>query len=111
MFTLATRIVGIRRYFPSNVTLAWLRSRTGLKWGVPAMMLALAYLALGYWLQAQSQAGGPGWWSLLAVVCAISAIKFAVFGPVSLVLLAAARIREARARHAVTREEATLHAA
>lgn len=29
MFTLAARIVRIRRYFPSNVLLAWLRSRPG----------------------------------------------------------------------------------
>lgn len=108
MFTLAARIVGIRRYFPSNVLLARLRTRSGLKWGAPAMILAPAYGLLAYWLHAQMQAGGPGWLSLLAVVCAISAVKFAVFGPVSLILLGAARIREARLRRSATRQDATL---
>lgn len=111
MFTLAARIVGIRRYFPSNLLLAWLSSRPGLKWGIPAMLLAPAYAAIGYWLHSHVPAGGPGWLSLLAVICAISAIKFVVFGPVSVMLLGAARIREARRSRSATRQNAELLAA
>lgn len=96
MFALATRLVGLRIYFPSNIAIALLRTRRGLKWGVPAMLLSPAYGALAYWLHAQAEATGIGWLSLLAVVCAISAIKFAAFGPLSLMLLAVARRRDRR---------------
>lgn len=108
---LAGWIVRIRRYYPSNLALAWLQSRRGLKWGVPAMLIALVYIYLGYWLHTQAQTTGEGWISVFAVVCAISAVKFAVNGPVTLLKLAAARIREARARRAAQREDAELAAA
>ncbi len=108
MFTLAARLVGLRRYFPSNIALAWLATRAGLKWGMPAMLLVPAYGALGYWLHAQATVGGPGWLSLLALICAISAIKFAVNGPISLLRLAAARAREARLRRQLARQDAEL---
>lgn len=108
MFTLAARIVSVRRYFPSNIALARLRTRAGLKWGVPAMLLAPVYAVLGYWLHAQAQASGQGWLSVFAVVCAMSAIKFAVNGPVSLMRLVAVRIREARLRRAHARQDAEL---
>lgn len=108
MRRLAERIVGIRRYFPSNIALAWLRTRDGLKWGVPAMLLALGYRALAEWLHAEGQASGQGWMSVLALICAISAIKFAVNGPVSLVRLAAARAQEARLRRELAGQDAAL---
>lgn len=108
MFTLTTMVVGIRRYFPSNIVLARLRTRAGLKWGVPAMMLALPYLLLAVWLHSAGQSADAGWMSVFAVICAMSAIKFLVFGPVSLVLLLAARIREARYRRAAARTHAAL---
>lgn len=108
MRALAERIVGIRRYFPSNIALAWLCTRAGLKWGVPAMLLVFVYKALGEWLHAAGQESGQGWMSLLAVICAISAIKFAVNGPVSLVRLLAARMQEARLRRQFVRQDAEL---
>lgn len=34
----------LRRYMPTNMFLDAIRTRRGLKWGVPAMLLALPYL-------------------------------------------------------------------
>ena len=34
----------LRRYMPTNITLDAIRTRRGLKWGVPAMLLAAPYL-------------------------------------------------------------------
>jgi hypothetical protein len=34
----------LRRYMPTNVALDAIRTRRGLKWGVPAMLLAAPYL-------------------------------------------------------------------
>ena len=39
----------MRRYMPTNIALDALRSRRGLKWGIPAMLIAILYLyAEGY---------------------------------------------------------------
>jgi hypothetical protein len=34
----------MRRYMPTNILLDAIRTRRGLKWGVPAMLLAIPYL-------------------------------------------------------------------
>lgn len=36
----------LHRYMPANIVLDRLRTRRGLKWGVPAMLLAIPYLAV-----------------------------------------------------------------
>jgi len=82
---------------PTNILLDALRSRRGLKWGVPAMLIAAPYL-LGAWLLTVWIAdGGPGWLNLLVLLFIWNALKFLVFGPLSLFLLARARLRERRA--------------
>ena len=39
----------LRTYMPTNILLDALRTRRGLKWGVPAMLIAAPYL-FGAWL-------------------------------------------------------------
>ncbi|WP_258075394.1 hypothetical protein [Rathayibacter sp. AY1E3] len=34
----------MRRFMPTNIALVALRTRRGLKWGVPAMLLAVGYI-------------------------------------------------------------------
>lgn len=102
MFALAMRAaigyVALTRWFPSNLALGWLRTRSGLKWAAPAaLVLTPAYGLLGWWLLTLVQAGAPAWLALLAVVAFISAMKFVFFVPVSLALLARARVIEHRA--------------
>lgn len=36
----------MRRFMPTNIVLDKLRTRRGLKWGVPAMLLSVVYLGL-----------------------------------------------------------------
>ena len=40
----------LRRWMPTNVIRDLIRTRQGLKWGVPAMLLAAPYFAAAYWL-------------------------------------------------------------
>lgn len=88
----------LRRYMPTNILLDAIRTRRGLKWGVPAMLLALPYLYVGYLLSGVIEAGGPGWLHLLVLLCIWNAMKMTFMGPVSVVLLVRARAREYRIR-------------
>lgn len=89
----------MRRYMPSNIVLDLVRTRSGLKWGPVAMLLAAPYAVAAYWLTAWIEGGGPEWLYLLVLVCLWNAFKMIWIGPVSLVALLAARIEEARNRH------------
>ena len=88
----------LRRYMPSNIVLDVLRTRQGLKWGIPAMLLAVPYLAVAHWCTTLIGDSGPGWLHLVVLVCIWNALKMAFFGPVSLVMLAKVRARERRAQ-------------
>ncbi|MFT3832544.1 MAG: sulfate permease [Micropruina sp.] len=88
----------LRRYMPSNIVLDLLRTRQGLKWGIPAMLLAVPYLVVAHWCTALIDSGGPGRLHLVVLVCLWSALRMALFGPVSLVMLVKVRARERRAR-------------
>lgn len=90
----------LRRYMPSNILLDKVRTRRGLKWGVPAMLLAIPYLGVAYLLSAAVENGGPGWLNLFILITVWSALKMLWIGPISLVLLAHARVREYAQRRA-----------
>lgn len=77
----------LRRYMPSNILLDLIRTRRGLKWGVPVMLLAAPYLDIAAWCTALIESGGPGWLHLVVLVCIWNALKMVVIGPVSVVLL------------------------
>jgi hypothetical protein len=110
MLNLSIRLaIGLRtllHYAPTNVLLRWLRSRNGLKWGVPFMLLGAAYLLASVALTIFIRDGGAGWLNVLVLLCVWDGVKFVAFGPLSLVLLARVRIREQlnrRPRHLVPR--------
>ena len=86
--------VFLRAWMPSNIILDLIRTRRGLKWGVPAMLLAAPYFAIAYWCTTIIETGGPGWLHLIVLVCIWSAFKFLIMGPTSLVLLGSAKLRE-----------------
>lgn len=94
----------LRRYMPSNILLDLIRTRNGLKWGVPAMLLAAPYLGVAAWCTALIESGGPGWLHLVVLVCIWNALKMVVIGPVSVVLLVKARAKERQARKRAERE-------
>jgi len=88
----------LRRYMPSNVLLNLIRTRKGLKWGVPAMLLAGPYLAVAFWCTTLIESGGPGWLHLVVLLCIWTALKMLAIGPVSVVLFTKARARAYRAQ-------------
>jgi len=105
MFSFAMRAAAgyaaISRWYPSNLAIAWLRTRRGLKWAWPAMLIATpGYLAVSYWLAALVRDGAPGWVAVFACIAFVSAMKFVVFAPISLLHLARAKWAERRATSA-----------
>ena len=84
----------LRRYMPTNILLDAIRTRRGLKWGVPAMLLAAPYLLAASTCTNLIADGGPGWLNLLVLLFLWNTLKFILIGPVSLVLLIRARLRE-----------------
>jgi len=89
---------------PSNILLDLIRTRNGLKWGVPAMLLAAPYLGVAAWCTTLIESGGPGWLHLVVLVCIWNALKMVSIGPVSVALLVRARARERQARKRAERE-------
>ena len=77
----------LRRHMPSNIVLDLIRTRQGLKWGLPATLLAVPYLAIAVWCTRLIDNGGPGWLHLVVLVCIWNALKMIVIDPVSGALL------------------------
>lgn len=93
---LAIALHAFLQYAPTNLLLSRLRSRYGLKWGVPAMLLGVAYFLAAAILTGWLHDDGPSWLNLLVPLGIWNGLKFVVFGPISLLLLARARIAERR---------------
>lgn len=87
----------LRRYMPTNILLDVIRTRRGLKWGVPAMLLAVPYLLAASTFTQLIADGGPRWLNLLVLLCVWNAMKLVIMGPISLILLARIRMCEALA--------------
>lgn len=96
----------LRTYMPTNILLDALRTRRGLKWGVPAMLIAVPYLLGGWLLTVWIADGGPSWLNLLVLLFIWNALKFLVNGPITLVVLIRARVAERRDRRLAERESA-----
>lgn len=103
VFSVRVRIF-MRRYMPTNILLDALRTRRGLKWGVPAMLLATPYLVAAWLCATWVAGGGPGWVNLLVLLFVWNALKFIVNGPITLVLLLRVRLTERQARKAYERD-------
>ena len=84
----------LRRYMPTNIALDAIRTRRGLKWGLPAMLLAAPYLLGVYYCVTVIEDGGPGWLNLVVLLCVWSGLKMLWLGPIRLILLARVRIHE-----------------
>jgi hypothetical protein len=87
-------IHNLLRWAPTNLLLDRIRSRRGLKWGIPAMLLAAPLILAAAACAAGIHEGGPGWLNLLVILFIWDALKFVVMGPASLFLLARVRTQE-----------------
>ena len=94
----------LHRYMPSNRLLAAIRTRRGLKWGIPAMLVALPYVLVASVCSGTAADGGPGWLHLIVLWACWNALKFIIMGPVSVVLLIRTRLREVANRRHQRRE-------
>lgn len=84
-----------RTYMPTNILLDVIRTRRGLKWGVVvAVVLVPTHLFAASFTTELLRGGGPGWLNLLVLLFVWNSLKFAVMAPISLVLLARARLAE-----------------
>jgi hypothetical protein len=88
---------------PAAIVIDAISTRRGLKWGVPAMLLAFPYAVAAINCRAQIEAGGAGWLNLLVLLFLWNTVKFVLIGPISLLTLIAVRVREAVARRRRTR--------
>jgi len=104
---LSTRVrYYLRRYAPTNILLDAIRTRRGLKWGTPAMLLAAPYLYAAAICTTVLDRGGPGWLNILVILFVWNAFKMLWIGPISFVLLVRVRIHEAiLRRHEQQRDE------
>lgn len=92
----------LRRWTPTNRLLAWLRTRRALKWGVPAMLLGVAYLFAAAVCTTLIGHGWPGWLYLIVGLFVYDGFKFLILGPISLLLLIRARSLDHRNRQTGT---------
>ena len=91
-----------RRFMPTNIVLDAIHTRRGLRWGVPAMLLAVPYTLAAAFCVGFTNAGGSGWLSILALLLLWNALKFLVAGPLTLFQLLVVRASEARERPRAT---------
>lgn len=89
----------LRRYMPTNILLDAIRTRRGLRWGVPAMVLAIPYLYAASICAQLAENGGPGWLHLLVLLFIWNALKMAWIGPMSAFELLRVRIVKRRENH------------
>lgn len=88
-----------QRSMPTNILVRATHTRRGLKWGVPAMLLAVVYIVIAAALAQWVAGGAPGWINLLVLLCLWNALKFAINGPITAARLARVRARERRYRN------------
>lgn len=101
MLSIHTRRL-FQQYMPSNRLLAAMRTRRGLKWGVPAMLVGILYLAVATVCTILIDRGAPEWLHLVVLWGIWNAFKFVLNGPASPFRLARAVLREqslVRAEH------------
>ncbi|GAA4353269.1 sulfate permease [Microbacterium rhizosphaerae] len=91
----------LRRFMPTNILLAAIFTRRGLKWGMLTAPLAILYLVGAALCAGLVREGAPGWINLLVLLFLWNAAKFAFAGPLSLVWLIRVRTLEGRARRIV----------
>ncbi|WP_244301287.1 sulfate permease [Leucobacter insecticola] len=94
LWNLSTRTFLLLRRTPVNRLLDKIRTRQGLKWGVPAMTLGLVYFLAAAICTTLIDGGWSTWLYLPFLLFAYNGMKLILMGPISLILLARARTRE-----------------
>lgn len=88
----------MRRFMPTNIAITALRTRKGLKWAAPAMLLALPYLYVASVVTVIINDGASKWLYLVFLVCVWNALKFIINGIVCVGILVQVLFYERRLR-------------
>lgn len=88
----------LTRHMPTNTIRDRVYTREGLKWGIPAMLLAIPYFGIALWLAKLIETGAPGWLNVPVLICLWSGFKMLWLGPTCLIKLARVRAQEFAAR-------------
>lgn len=97
--TLTALVSFLLRFEPGLRLLVRIRRRDGLKWGVPAMLIAVPYFLIASTCVQIIENGGPGLLYLLVLWSVVIGGAFILMGPLSLMLLCLANITEAIRRY------------
>lgn len=92
-FRIAAKIHSWCRWCPSNLLLNHVRTRRGLRWGLPLVAVGYGYLYVGGFLLSLIDSGHPRSLYVPAAICCWSGVKLVLGG-----LYAAARIVYVRSR-------------
>ncbi len=93
-------VAALNRYLPSlRLIQRIIHRRDSHRWGVPAMLLAVPYFLLANVFKGILENGGHALFSAPLLWCLVMGIVVLALGPISLILLLAARVREAMTRH------------
>jgi len=92
---------------PTNILLDKIRTRQGLKWGVPAMLLGAAYLFAAAMCITLIDHGWHKALYLLFLLLLWNGLKFLWIGPVSVIMLLRPHTHQARGRRQTVRAETT----
>lgn len=92
----ASVVATLNRYLPSlRLIQRIVHRRDSHKWGVPAMLLAVPYFLVANIFKGILEAGGHALFSVPLLWCLVMGIVFLVLGPISLLLIVRARMKEA----------------
>lgn len=95
----ASVVATLNRYLPSlRLIQRIVHRRDSHKWGVPAMLIAVPYFLVANIFKGILEDGGHALFSVPLLWCLVMGIVFLVLGPISLLILAKTRTREAVAR-------------
>lgn len=92
----------IQKLSPADILLRRLQMRDGLRWGIPAMLIGVAYFVAAFLMDVLVRAGWSSALYLLFAIFIYNAGRFILFGPWSLILLTRVRHIEARTRKMMT---------
>ena len=86
----------VRSFMPSNIAITGLRTRSGLKWAAPAMLLSVPYLFAASYVTTLVDGGASKWFYVIFLLCIWNASNFVANGIVCMGLLVRVRVYERR---------------
>jgi hypothetical protein len=82
--TVATVRGSVKAYAPSNIAITYLRSPRGLKWAIPAALIAIpTYLYIAWLMTVLVDRSATEWLYLITVIAWVDACKYAALAVIT----------------------------